>query len=1278
MALTFAQRQALQEQQALKDAEERRVLGATSTADQDRIMAEADAAISEPNQGVLTEAAKAAMADRAAANLITMPSEDLASNLPVSDPSAGPSISERLSTEIRETGSTDPIIKEIMNEATIDEAGQPSTVSRAEAEARLNEAMQLSTRRVMPRLNYNYIDSESLREQIPNSQASQTAYETVVTNGNLINTALENTFSSVMTAPENDIQSKEIRSALLTAGLITEGGTLSPAFGQIAGFQFLENIEKELVKRDKMVQADLDPKDSHNFSDDNVSELDMFEAFTEGNPISQPHVGMLLNPDYESQNIISGILDKALPAPDVVDGVRTGFGGASQQFKSEVLQAADALMWQAFDEAGFIEEVTDKAGNRTFYQYSADAVEYYHNARDVMNDVIPEKNTLPSTIPAFDGLTFGADRDLGFKRQGNISIKSIKSKGDNLEMEFMNLVGTQPKKVDPEMFAIGQRMVNSIITYEVLKNGGIVLNKKMPLANKPDGRMYSNNPYAVRLGLDKAVWDGHYLKFRRKGMSEVDAVDQANVIMGMKARKLAQDTHYGADFSNRKIYFRKLYASITGRYHDRNSILSPQQSKYVRNFITNAEPTFINLGKPSGEILRSFKWLIGRQLLTMQDTGGVRVEDMLQNEIVRLTDDKIFNDPQNYTTLVQTGQKIKELINDPETDINAGLELIDKEIGTNLANATNDAEEWGFLLGAYVDMANYDAANNAVKTGGAEGLTTITSQPLPKVAIAGLTSKKETPRAVQLRQLINDAQVNEDMDMVNQLQGEYAIEIDTITTPREPATTSSSVFKATVRGKFDQKQSGMAILSGLFGTMYMMKRVGMVYPKGSKSVIPDGDIRDLFMKKLMGTTANNSAIDIHFVNNQEKIKFWKEIFQDIKEIDPKALARALSRSPLMESSYGKPLIFNQETAMKFIDGPFGQLINERISMNSNMLPNYSKGNAIQDLTGIIAATLHLTLDFEAQQLMKDIGRIWSYLGNQNARFVSPTGKVVYVGSKTSVNTDKQISIPSPRGQIERPVTRIVPTSTARTQSSPQIYNPVTELIEKGAPTDHGQEVINQMLVVIIQTVDAAVKGMSYIIANRERVSKGLTPLFGIDIHDSSIVDVQSAAVLHRAYNRIMKEYTAPGSKQQFNILETGLVKPLSEGVTEWKKSINPKDTYEISEKSLGYRALHADLVRYERQLSEKNNEGIGDGLERYLPKRGYENKKALADMMRSIKAMGWKPEGAYLTGANLLKVVDAQLKYMRFFQRFTQLLKTTRSKNATNAEFMADEFGGFN
>lgn len=65
-------------------------------------------------------------------------------------------------------------------------------------------------------------------------------------------------------------------------------------------------------------------------------------------------------------------------------------------------------------------------------------------------------------------------------------------------------------------------------------------------------------------------------------------------------------------------------------------------------------------------------------------------------------------------------------------------------------------------------------------------------------------------------------------------------------------------------------------------------------------------------------------------------------------------------------------------------------------------------------------------------------------------------------------------------------------------------------------------------------------------------------------------------------------------------------------------------------------------------------------------------------MMRAIKAMGWKPEGAYLTGANLLKVVNAQVNYMRFFQRFEQLLRTTRANNATNAEFMADEFGGFN
>lgn len=1286
MALTFAQRQALIEQENARVAEKERieaeikrnkVVGETSTADQDRIMAEYDQ--DGPPQSTVTDAKIAAQADADAAMAAELNLPSRAINLPTAE-GIVETKSQRLANEIKKSNSIDPLVQEMMKTEGVSPEGVRQPVTQQQAKKDIKEAIELGKRRVMPSLNYAYTSGDELRKSIPNAVASNSEYEKVMSVTNRLTPALENSFSNVLTAIESDTNSKELREAMAGMDLISPDGQLSPRLSGIAAFQFLQGVEAELVTRDKMIQQNLNPNEAHNYSDDNMDEFDMLAADIGGDPVSMPHVGQLLNPNYERQSIAKGIVDKALPTPGVVKGIRTGFGGASQDYSNKVLQGMDALLWQAYDEAGFIEAVITDNGDTLYYQYSQEAVDYYTDARQVLNDVIPESNSLPSTIPAFDGLSFTADRDLGFKSQGNVSVKSIRSEAESVEMEAMSNMGRSPQKIIPEMFSIGQRIVNDIIRYRVLPNGGISLNTRnnMALKDKDEKHMFSTNEYADRVGLDKATWEGHFKDAKaKKGMSIIDAQEQANVIMGMKARQLAADTHYGVEFSNRVFYIKKLYASITGRYHDRNTRLSPQQSKYVRNIVGPAVPILIDLAKVGkhSPILDNWKWLIGRILLNKTDTNGLRAEDMGMKEIISLTEQKILNDPENFARLVKMGVQVRELANNPSLDINKSLEAISPD----LAEQTNDREEWGFILSAYIDIANYNDHKRIADIGSDTGTVTITTRRMPTEIVAGETTKKETPRARQLRQLIEDAQVSEDQDLVTQLQGEYATEMNTVTIPKYPAVTQSSIFRPIVRGKFDTKQSGPAILAGLFGNVSILKRVGAIYPADSKSVIPEGDIRDLFMDNLLGTSNNQkSVIEKAFVDHPEKQLFWKSTFDKItQENSAKDLARALSRAPLMESSYGKPLIFMQETAMKFINGKFGDLIRDDINRSANLLPGYNENDAIKDLNLLIATTLSDTLDFSNQQVVKDLGLVWSLLGNQNARFISPTGKMVYIGSKTSVDTDKKISLPSPRGQVERAVTRIVPTSTARTASTPLIFEKDSFEMVRGEPTAHGQEVLNQLLVVATQHVDSAIQGITINIANKGRQEKGLAPLYANDIHDSLIVDVMSASIMHSTYNRVAQEMTLPGSKKQYDIFKS-ISGPLSAGIDDWSKSINKEEIYEVSDKSLEYRALHGRLNLFNDIIEENKDLSIFEGLEGLSANKNHGTKKELAEILKEIKQMGWKPEGAYLSGEQLKKAVISVINYLNITRNLKRAKIDKDANNAAAAKIISPNYLGFN
>jgi len=1231
-----------------------------------RIEAERDA--EGLTQETISPAVAAALADEQSAAALDMPSD--VSNLPVStEETAVETTSGRIEREIQEQQTLNPLKAELLGQAQAEtkSGARQLQATEADIESQIEQQVAMSQRRVMPDIDYSYRGGQELAKQLPLATASASSYDKMVSVGNRLNAAAELTFSNILASP--DLDSVEIKNAMLNAGLITEDGKMTPKQGNILSFQWLQNTEEELNKKDKMIAQEMNPKESYKY-DDNTDDIDIFDEIASGEPVSKPHIGDLLNPEYERLNISRGVIDKALPTPNVVEGVRTSFGGASTQLSPKVLQGLDALYWQVFDEAGFVEEITHNG--KTMYQMSQEAVDYYFDAREVMNDVIPETNSLPSLFAAIDGLTFGAERDLGFKKEGNVSIKSMRPIGDDQEREFMNNQGRSPIRINNDMFSIGQRFVNSIIRYQVLPNGRIVLNRKQPLTDKDPKHFYSNNPYAERVGMHKAKWDAYKSAAEmRLGMSPIDAEEQANMIMAMQARKLAMDTHYGSEFSNKIFYLRKMYATITGRIHDRNSRLSPQQSKYVRNFLESATPVLIDLGKTNNKELREqAEYAIGRALLSSKDTDGRRVEDIGWNVTVKLAQEKIFNDPENYARIVNIGRKVRDLKNNPELNINEQLEGID----VNLANATNDPEEWGILLQAYIDMANYDDHKSTLKYQMSPNTTvTVGSRPTARQIVSNPINKEGktvSPRAKQLIQQLEDARLNEDPDMIQQLEADLNTEMNNLSVISAPIKTATSIWRPKVLIKHDTKQSGMAIQAALFGNTDILKRVGAIFST-EENIIPEGDIRDLFMENL------DSSIKIAFTDDLAKQGFWIDIVNHLSnQGNSKAVAKALSRAPLMESSYGKFIGFMQATAIKFINGEFGDFIQERIKYASNALPGYNENQAVLDLNRLIAVNLNRTLSFKQQKLLKDLGAMWSMLGNQNARVRSATGKMIYLGGKESVSTGQQINLPTPRGTIQRDVTAIVPTSTGKTEKVPLTFDEETFKFKPGQETKYGQQVINQLPVVIIQALDAAGMVMTVNLANKGRQEKGLPPLFMLDIHDSIISDINSVRKSHQLYNKVLKELTMPGPKQ-YPIWKR-ISEELALGLKEWKQSLNPKDDYEVSDRSIYYRGLHGQLNELNNKLIDESKSNFPESLEGLGGFSGRENNKALRAKLNEIKQLGWKPEGAVMKGEALIKTVQLIANYMNLQSRMRNEQSDIETNNKEAAKLISPTYMGFN
>jgi len=1159
---------------------------------------------------------------------------------------------EELSAEVLETQSDNPLVNEIMRTQMFDEEGRPFSPSEEQARTLLEEARSLSQMQTTAKIPFQYSTPETFRNEIKGVgfpiTSSAGSINSLVTAGKNFTTAFNNRGSTAFNSTDPD--SVSLQNVLTNAGLISNGQA-TIKLGNVFAIQLMENILDELNKKSQLAIEGLDPEDSYTYDDSFDS---MFEEVETNAPLAKLNPGAKINPLFERHRFGRGILNRALENQGEVGAATVLFGGEGDRADPRVLAQLDGLAYEVLNEMGFITDITED-GN-TFYQFTENGINFFDNVREVLDDVFPERSILPSLTPLVNGVGFGLERNRGFRAAGNKSIKSKDSETDNEEKESMHHMGRIAMRVANSGLNNLSNIIHSNIRYNI-KNRRVILSRKAFIDQHPT-KFCSTHPTASVLGISEADWDKYYYRASARAdvATDADAREQADMIVAMQARLRVKNLMIADQFKDRSIYMKRFYASANNRFHFRNSAFDPQNSKAVRNILISAQPNYIDANSTTG-MIEDWKYIIGRALLKPEDFQTVnpktrRAEDMGWNSTLKLSKDILFTkeaEGGRFETVRREAKLIRRLSN--TLDPNAFREAFEL-LPDNLKAVFSNKDDWGLITQAYIDFADYADAIDKNR------------DQVEFVPIYPVDSNGEitSVRMQQLQQMLQDAIDNQDQDAIQIAESDILKESQTMYKPIEKTRQHNpNVFQARAVAKHDGKQSGMAIYGTLYGIDEMISRVGLMYSDES-NIINEGDIRDYFMEHLMPSISGQ-------IRQAEVRDPFIDLFSKYLN-DPesaKEFGKALSRAPLMETSYGSYIGFQHETVMAMFNHPkFGQEFGMTIDMIKQSVPSYSTMKAIADLNLVIANTLHAVLNINYQVFLKDIAAMYAAMG-ETPRFLTPTGKYIYFGSREVYDTGDFVNLQLPGEEVQRrPITATRPSGTKRTSSIPLVYDMELGKLVKGEKSMYGQETINQLPVLFIQAIDAAVMAKTFNFVNKNKN----TPLFAVDIHDSLITDARSVREYHSTYNRIFKELVGPTEKgyKPFEVLKTSY----EDTILSFINRIDSDKEYLVSSDSPQFRALHDQLINLVERLYQQENDNVSDELRSIFnkfrgPIRHLKRKKAIQELGDRLK--NWRPEGAMLTGREIKDIIRFLNSYRLISQRFKDL------SNEVNTNLYVSVFG---
>lgn len=1043
---------------------------------------------------------------------------------------------------------------------------------RLKAQEELDKQDQMRMQIDEDTFEYDPLDEEGATQKLQLQGIGKDSVSSLVTAGAMLDDAVNNAIKPTMASQAPlDQRVGNILVAYQLADPVTK--QVYPKVSNALSIQLIETIQDEINKRDEQRRG----KYNSSFQEG------VTISFDQERERSAQLAGQTVNPDYLRGSVTRGTLDKLMTNYNQIGGTNlvTGRGGGSKNIDDEAIAAIDTIVWQAIKDIGFIEEVTitdPKTGKpeETYYGFSQAADDFYNSTRDVLGALQPDRRIDVSSTPTVGGQALqGMER---FRPDvGAYSLKSMMDKNLAIENRVKNNLGKIAYRVSDSGLAYAEKLVNSII--QVNQDGVIT-----GLNNQSDIGFFSTSSFAETINLNEAKWRksqaraANRLNANQEGITDEErsirmdrANEQADRVMRQEARKILQTLKDMQERKGQVFYNKWFHATAVGRYFVRNTILNPLDSKLVRMAIESPKKNTFDLKFVTANSVGS-------------DANPESPASKMENWVYIIGKNLLGNDDTNNVPTEDMGWNsilriTRRIMNNGPTDATYQRWL---NTGKKFREFVNNP-----------DAVNADTLKAIIDDSGHTG-----------------SFLKNDEWGFKLQSFIDFANWHD----ANQNKNKG---------------TGSTVFEGKARTQHDGKQSGIAIQAMQNGKLAYLNKVGVIY-SNEDNVIPQGDIRGKFMQTLIG-----EGIGVTFKGDPAKEKMYADTFRELltdKEKFP-SIAKDISKVPLMEVSYGKSPMFNQETVVNFLNNPkYAQVLAKHFDLSGIDENVYERADVIKDMNRLIEVTLNQTLETNHQKILKNVGLLWSMMG-VTPNFEGPLGTQIFMGSTEMSLTGQSITVQTPQGVITRPLKKPTSTGSARTRKRKLEFNEETNTFERSPMSRFGQEVSNQLPVLTVQHIDAAIMAETINVVNKGK--------FLIPIHDAILTDVDSVREYHRTINSKFKEVN-----KRYNFARA-VRAGYTNALLNFKDKIDPQGTYLLTSADPPpninpHRALHSFILNEAKKLEEKDK--LKDKpLTGKAPPKGIK----LRDFILQAKRLGWKEEGGDVTGyqlRNLFALVQSYLK----------------------------------
>ena len=1022
----------------------------------------------------------------------------------------------------------------------------------------------------------DFINSREAREKLKLGKVSRSGLTALTDAAAEIDDNLSASFEPTFRG--SDEISVRAKNLMVSQGLIDEQGRPSIAFANAAAITLQETIQDDVNKRDQAERGRYNDTVNGGAGFD----VDLFNRTEEQRKIT----GFKINPEYMRGNVARGVFDKVIESPGAIEGtdIIVGRGGGSQTLDAELLDVFDTLIMQAYLDSGYFTVYTrkdPKSGEilEQKYMVSDKGDAFFNSTRSVLKELQKDKRIPPSKTPSIAGGQSLPGYERLRRDAGAYSLKSMIDENLRIENETKQHLGSISYTIAKDRFNFAKNIVFNLIN--INQDGSYV---ESLVDESPDG-FYSTNQWATTVGLDEGKWqkskaraynyqlsiNGNDKSPEAEAERQAKANAQADRVMRAQAKEIYQTILDGEAQLDKTFYNKIFHATAVGRYFIRNTILNPLDSKLVRNIVGSTKVNMIDVKQ-------------GFTTDQMEDFIYIIGKNLMNNKDTTPEKGKVDGpdtEDMGWNAIIKDATKIFKANPTTSETYNRWLRT-----GRLLRNVKPDTtlEQLNLMLG---DMGAQELGN----------------------------FQKPDEWGYKFQSFIDFANWHDARESYKK------------------GNTNTS-FRSFAQTQHDGKQSGIAIQARQNGDEELLRLVGIIYDD-EENVLPQGDIRDNFMKNL------GESIGVVFRGNEDKQAMWREIFIDFQEQGISSVAKDLSKVPLMETSYGKAAMYNQETVINFINNKkYMDVITRHHQAAENLGNVYQRSELINDLNHLIEVNLGITLNFTHQKILSRLGTLWSMLEGVVPSYDGPLGTNQFLGGRENTDTGKTIIVQTPYGPVERPIKRTEARGDRKVKAKLK-FNQELNTFEKPDMSPYGQEIANQIAVLPIQQVDAAIMARTI-----NRVNEGRSiPKFLIPIHDAIITDVDSV----RDYHNVINDEFEQTNKyyKVVRALRTGYSKAYS----NMRKQIDLEGTYTVSSKDpLGpinpQRALHSFILNEFNKEQTKNTLKGKPLNDRVVIAKG----KTRAAFLKEVMKLGWKVEGGTVKGHQLLAMIREVQSYLNVFQ----------------------------